>query len=81
MARIHNFSPNDERALRLFIFNESMRLVDTMAIALRILLAFIGTLTLAIGGVTVALSSPTLKRTDKVPSSFMTLLRMSSTDG
>ncbi len=54
LARIHNFSPNDERAVRSVVFNEFMRLVDTMGIALRILLAFIGTLTLAIGGVGLA---------------------------
>ena len=54
LARIHNFSPNDERAVRSVAFNEYMRLVDTMGIALRLLLAFIGTLTLAIGGVGLA---------------------------
>lgn len=54
LARAHNFSPNDERAVRIFVFNESMRLVDTMGIALRVLLSFIGTLTLAIGGVGLA---------------------------
>ena len=54
LARIHNFSPNDDRAVRAEVFNEYMRLVDTMGIALRLLLAFIGTLTLAIGGVGLA---------------------------
>ena len=54
LARLHNFSPTDERAARIFVFNESMRLVDTMGIALRLLLSFIGTLTLAIGGVGLA---------------------------
>ncbi|MBZ5618145.1 MAG: ABC transporter permease [Acidobacteriia bacterium] len=54
LARLHNFSPNDERAVRIFVFNESMRLVDSMGIALRLLLSFIGTLTLAIGGVGLA---------------------------
>jgi putative ABC transport system permease protein len=54
VGRIHNFSPTDERAIRIFVFNESMRLVDTMGIALRLLLGFIGTLTLAIGGVGLA---------------------------
>jgi putative ABC transport system permease protein len=54
LARIHNFSPNDERAIQTYVFNEYMRLVDTMGIALRLLLAFIGTLTLAIGGVGLA---------------------------
>ena len=54
LARLHNFTPTDERAVRIFVFNESMRLVDTMGIALRLLLSFIGTLTLAIGGVGLA---------------------------
>jgi putative ABC transport system permease protein len=54
LARIHNFSPNDERAIQTYVFNEYMRLVDTMGIALRLLLVFIGTLTLAIGGVGLA---------------------------
>jgi putative ABC transport system permease protein len=54
LSRIHNFSPNDERAVRTYVFNEYMRLIDTMGIALRLLLAFIGTLTLAIGGVGLA---------------------------
>jgi putative ABC transport system permease protein len=54
LSRIHNFSPNDERAVQTYVFNEYMKLVDTMGIALRLLLAFIGTLTLAIGGVGLA---------------------------
>ncbi len=54
LARLHNFSPNDERAVRVFVFNQYMRLIDTMGLALRIVLAFIGTLTLAIGGVGLA---------------------------
>jgi putative ABC transport system permease protein len=54
LARLHNYSPNDERAVRYFVFNQYMRLVDTMGLALRIVLAFIGTLTLAIGGVGLA---------------------------
>ena len=40
--------------MRIFVFNESMKLVDTMGIALRLLLGFIGALTLAIGGVGLA---------------------------
>ena len=54
LARMHNFSPNDERAVHSVVFNEYIRLVDTMGIALRLLLGFIGTLTLAIGGVGLA---------------------------
>jgi putative ABC transport system permease protein len=54
LARLHNFSPTDDRAVSVIIFNEYMRLVDTMGMALRILLGFVGTLTLAIGGVGLA---------------------------
>jgi putative ABC transport system permease protein len=54
LARLHNFSFNDERAVRFIVFNEFMHIVDTMGLALQMLLAFIGTLTLAIGGVGLA---------------------------
>ena len=54
LARTHNFSPNDERAVRMIAFNEFLRLIDTMSMALRVLLGFIGTLTLGIGGVGLA---------------------------
>ena len=54
LARVHNFSPNDERAVRILAFNEFMRIIDTMGMALQLLLGFIGTLTLAIGGVGLA---------------------------
>ncbi len=48
------FQPNDERALQVFIFNEFMKVIDTMSIALQVLLGLIGALTLAIGGVGLA---------------------------
>ncbi len=55
LARLHNFSSNDERAVQiLVVFNEFMRIVDTMSIALQILLGLIGAMTLAIGGVGLA---------------------------
>ena len=54
LARAHNFSPNDERALEVIVFNEFMKIIDTMAIALQVLLGLIGALTLAIGGVGLA---------------------------
>ena len=54
MARLHNCSPRDERAVRTVVFSEFERLVDTMGIALKLLLGFIGSLTLAIGGVGLA---------------------------
>ena len=54
LGRQHNFSSNDERAVRVIVFNEFMHMVDTMGLALQVLLGFIGTLTLAIGGVGLA---------------------------
>jgi putative ABC transport system permease protein len=54
MARRHNFPANDERAVQQIAFNEFMRMIETMSLALRVLLAFIGALTLAIGGVGLA---------------------------
>ena len=54
LAKLHDFAPRDDRAVRVFVFNESMRLVDTMGTALQLLLGFVGTLTLAIGGVGLA---------------------------
>jgi putative ABC transport system permease protein len=54
LARAHNFSPNDDRALQLIVFNDFMKMVDTLGLALRALLGIIGALTLAIGGVGLA---------------------------
>jgi len=54
LGRLHNFSPSDERALQLFIFNEFMKVIDTMSIALQVMLGLIGALTLAIGGIGLA---------------------------
>jgi len=54
LARTHNFMPNDEQALQVFIFNEFAKVIDTMALALQVLLGLIGALTLAIGGVGLA---------------------------
>jgi putative ABC transport system permease protein len=54
LARAHNFAPGDERALQTFIFNEFMKIIDTMSTALQVLLGLIGSLTLAIGGIGLA---------------------------
>ena len=51
LARLHYFSPNDERAVEIIVFNEFMKQIDGMSIALRVLLGLIGAMTLAIGGV------------------------------
>ncbi|HWE53003.1 MAG TPA: ABC transporter permease [Bryobacteraceae bacterium] len=54
LARAHNFSPSDERAVEMLAFNQFMKIIDTLSIALRVLLGLIGALTLAIGGVGLA---------------------------
>ncbi len=54
LARVHNFSPNDDRAVEVIVFNEFAKQIDGMAMGLRVLLGFIGALTLAIGGVGLA---------------------------
>ncbi len=54
LARAHNFSPTDERAVELLVFNDFMKIIDTLELALRLLLGIIGALTLAIGGVGLA---------------------------
>jgi putative ABC transport system permease protein len=54
LARTHNFSASDERAVQMIVFNEFLRVIDTMCLALKVLLAFVGTLTLAVGAVGLA---------------------------
>ncbi|MFL6463979.1 MAG: ABC transporter permease [Bryobacteraceae bacterium] len=54
LGRLHHFSPTDERAIEVIVFNEFMKQIDGMTAALRILLGLIGTMTLAIGGVGLA---------------------------
>ena len=54
LARTHNFSPSDERAAEMIVFNEFMKMIDTLTTALQVLLGLIGALTLAIGGVGLA---------------------------
>lgn len=54
LARTHNFLPNDEQALQVIVFNEFEKMIDTMSIALQVLLGLIGAFTLAIGGIGLA---------------------------
>jgi putative ABC transport system permease protein len=54
LARTHNFSSSDDRAVQMVIFNEFMKIIDTLSTAMRVLLGLIGALTLAIGGVGLA---------------------------
>jgi putative ABC transport system permease protein len=51
LAAQHGFRPDDKRALRLFILMEQLSQFRIISMALQVLLAFIGTLTLGIGGV------------------------------
>jgi putative ABC transport system permease protein len=51
LATGHKFSPTDRRAVRVFNLMEQVHQFEVITIGLKILLGFIGTLTLGIGGV------------------------------
>ena len=51
LGRRLRFNPADERALRLFGSTQSQAMVDGIVLGLKLILGFIGVLTLAIGGV------------------------------
>jgi len=51
LAVQHKFSPTDRRAVRVFNLMEQVHQFEVITIGLKILLGFIGTLTLGIGGV------------------------------
>jgi putative ABC transport system permease protein len=51
LAVQHSFRPDDKRALRVFVLMEQLSQFRIITIALQVLLAFIGALTLGIGGV------------------------------
>ena len=51
LAAQHNFRPDDERALFVFSLMEQLTQFHIITMALQVLLAFIGALTLGIGGV------------------------------
>jgi len=51
MAMQHKFNPTDRRALQVFNLMQQVRQFEVITLGLKILLAFIGTLTLGIGGV------------------------------
>jgi len=54
LGGIHRFSPGDISALEIVAFNDFLYVLESMTVAAQILVAFIGTLTLAIGGVGLA---------------------------
>ncbi len=51
MATEHKFNPSDRRAMRVFNLMEQVHQFEIITLGLKILLGFIGTLTLGIGGV------------------------------
>ncbi len=54
LAQIHRFSPSDDQAVFVLAFNQFMSIIDGMSLAVKLLLGFVGTLTLGIGGVGLA---------------------------
>ncbi|HWR53072.1 MAG TPA: ABC transporter permease [Bryobacteraceae bacterium] len=54
LASIHNFSPGDTRAVEFVVFNDFMYIISGMTVAASVLVGFIGSLTLVIGGVGLA---------------------------
>ena len=51
LAAAHGFKPNDERAVFIFDAQKQLEQFSVITIGLKILLAFIGTITLGIGGI------------------------------
>jgi putative ABC transport system permease protein len=51
LATRQNFSPTDPKALQMFGRDEFRPIIDALTIGLQVLLTFVGTLTLGIGGV------------------------------
>src|SRR5205823_60676 len=51
LALAHGFKPNDERAVFIFDAQKQLSQFNVITLGLKILLAFIGTITLGIGGV------------------------------
>lgn len=51
LASIHRFAPTDEKAVEILSFSQFMSIITGMTMALQILLGFVGSLTLGIGGV------------------------------
>src|SRR6202012_3647598 len=51
LATAHNFKPDDQRAIFVFDAQKQLSQFGIITMALKVLLAFIGTVTLGIGGV------------------------------
>jgi len=68
LAGIHRFSPTDEKAVFIMAFSQFVSIIDGMSIALNVLLAFIGIVTLGIGAVGLAniMFTSVLERTREI---------------
>ncbi len=68
LGRIHGFVPADEQAVRIQEYSDTLRLVDAISIALSVVLAFIGSMTLGIGAVGLAniMFTSVLQRTREI---------------
>lgn len=54
LGELHRFKPNDQRAVEILAFSKFMSIITGMSLAVKLLLGFVGALTLAIGGVGLA---------------------------
>jgi putative ABC transport system permease protein len=54
LAELHRYSPTDEKAVEILAFSQFMSIITGMTLAVKLLLGFVGSLTLAIGGVGLA---------------------------
>jgi putative ABC transport system permease protein len=54
LGAVHKFASNDEKAVFILAFNQFMSIIDGMNLAVKLLLGFVGALTLGIGGVGLA---------------------------
>jgi putative ABC transport system permease protein len=68
LAELHRFSPSDEKAVEILAFSKFMNIINGMSLAVKLLLGFIGALTLAIGGVGLAniMFASVLERTREI---------------
>jgi len=54
LASLHRFNPRDEKAVFILAFSQFRHIIDGMTLAAKVLLGFVGALTLGIGGVGLA---------------------------